>query len=294
MNYLCYPDELGIYEKIKYKFSIRSLNNSYMEILMRLDMNESIINLRSIKGAVSTIGRYYGFENNLDSLILNLNNWESSNLIKKIKEKTQQLYFSEKAEKVRLKRIITLLKILKIELEKTSIANKKNSLIMTLKKWENKKNIDKFKTLQSLENDYCYHYLDKKYDDFIKIRRVLEKIIKKEECQDYILNLERLINSLKIYELPSQIREMASKIKIEQDLEVKEEKKGKLVDFINKKTEDKRYQYIYNESDWTLWIEEVKEIGIEVNLEKKKVFLKEENKENIYEIINIDSESNLV
>ena len=279
MNYLCYPDKVGIYGEVSYKFEMQKINRQYKGIIDTFNKKNCEYN-NSNEKVYLMISSYYLIEKKfinlvtkeeLEKLINLIDEEKNPNIIMELKNRSLYLFFSEKAERIKLKRIITLLNILKIELSKKGIIGKKNSLIISVKEWEK---INKSKFIEKIRYDYCYDYFDKKCEDFKEMRINLEKLIEGEKSKEYMLGLESLIRSLKIHELPSQIRETISKIEIEQDVNKKEKKTYELIDFINERTSDKKYQYIYNDS-WNSWIDKAKEIKIEVDLENKKVKLQD-------------------
>jgi len=276
MNYLCNPNSYKLYKESSYKFETQKISMQYRTLIDKFNSKNSKYNNLN-EDIYWMISSYYIVNNQyidnitekeIVSLIDLIDERKSPNIIMGLKDRSLDLFFSEEAERVKLKRMIALLNILKIEINKQNMENRKEGLIITVEEWKNMDNRDKFKALQKLEDNYCYNYYDKKYEDFEKVTRVLEKIIEKEKSEEFILKLESLIESLKIHEFPCQIIDMASKLNIEQDLE----KKIELIDFINEKAKIENYKYIYS---WDLWIDKVKEIGIEVDLEKKKVFLKQ-------------------
>lgn len=285
MNYLSNPESYKFYEITSYKFETQKINMQYRELINKFshgntkynNLNEDIHMMISEYYNPLMNKNYSGevTEEHIVSLIDLMDEENNPNIIMDLKGRSSDLFFSERAERIKLKRMRTLLNILKIEINKRNIENKKESLVITVEQWKNMENRDKFKVLQKLKDDYCYNYYDKKYGNFEKVTRVLEKIIKDEKNEEFILKLESLIESLKMHELPCQIIDMASKIKMEQNSEIKEEKKGELIDFINEKAKTENYQDIYS---WDLWIDKVKGIGIEVDLANKTVKKKKNDK----------------
>lgn len=274
LNYLTYPDNLGIFESIKYKFNNENIYMMYRELedILRPRRSRSHNELGDM---LKTIIVYYYFEKEnfieMQEIYRNVNLDEINEMIDKIKPKEEMLKRRkeenissiEKAENIIYDMVLNFLMIIKINMEKKEV-----TIIdeVKLENWEEYDLKQKEELLNIVENDF--ENIKEKFREslnsnlFVAIKKksdLLKNIIEKEEDQRLILKLDDLIRVIEYKLIPFEIFKKVNDINIKVDSNEKISLRAKLLNFIKIRSKEKRYQHIFN---WSEIIEKLGEIGI--------------------------------
>lgn len=303
LNYITYPDKLGIHEKINYKFKIESkyeekgLLNQYSDLLKLLDdvINSSF----SIRNRSEFFRELVVFRNTI--LIFseltkqpNLSSKEISELYRRyseeftiddiqklkniIKSRGKSNYIKVELEEKIFERLLNLLEIIKINLTRSTETKKSNKILERLEKYNEEK--DENKKVKFLDKILWQIREEKKVLSSKELQGIngsLNQIMESEANFKLLLELNKLKEKCEIRIFPKQIKEKSEEIlniDINNDKEKFERIKKELIDFINGKVKEVRWQYIFDDL-WNEDLEKLKEIGIEVD--KEKYLVKEES-----------------
>lgn len=293
LNYLTYPNELGIFKDIKYKFKIESkheekgLLNQYSNLLKLLDdaINSSFSTrnrrefFRELVGFRNTILVFFELTKNPNlsyKEILEL--YEkypkkfTINDIEKLKDKIENRvksnYITKELEGKIFERLLNLLEILKKNLSRSNIIIKSNKILEDLEQYNGGKDgNDKIKFLDKILWQIPEEKEILSSEEIQKINCSLDKIMESESDFELLFKLNEFKNECKIYIFPKQIKELSEEIldiNKNGDKEKYEIKKEELIKFVNEKLKEIRWQYIFNGS-WDKDLEKFKEIGVEID-----------------------------
>lgn len=276
LNYLTYPDNLGIFENIKYKFNNEIIYMMYRELedILRPRRSRSHNELGDM---LKTIIIYYYFEKEnfieMQEIYRNVNLDEINEMIDKIKPKEEILKRRKekdissitKVENIIYDMVLNFLMIIKINMEKKELTIIEE---LKLKNWEEYDLKQKEELLNIVENDF--ESIKEKFREspnstlFMAIKKksdLLKNIIEKEEDQRLILKLDDLIRVIEYRLVEFEILKKANDINIELDNDKRKSLKKELLSFIKIKSKEERLQYIFS---WHEIIEKLGKIGIVV------------------------------
>ena len=276
LNYLTYPNELGVFKNIKYKFNDEVIYMMYreLEVILRPGRSRSRNELRDM---LETINVYYYLKKEnyyVLEMSRNVNLDEINELIEKIKEKEDILKIRKekevssiyKAEDIIYDMVLNFLRIIKSNMEKqeTTIVEE-----LSLGNWEEYDFKQKENLLKILENSFeDIKELSRENSDFTLFTEVkeesdlLKSLIEKEENQTIILKLAYLIKTIEYRLVEFEIFKKVNDINMEVYSDKKISLRKKLLSFIKEKSKEERLQYMFNRQHWDGWMKEVEKIGI--------------------------------
>lgn len=293
LNYLTYPNELGIFKDIKYKFKIESKHeekgilNIYSNLLKLLD--DAINSSSSTRNRGEFFRELVGFRNTILVFFELTKNPNLSykeilelyekypkkftiNDIEKLKDKIENRvksnYITKELEEKIFERLLNLLEILKKNLSRSNIIIKSNKILENLEKYNGGKDRnDKIKFLDKILRQITEEKEILSSEEMQKINDSLDKIMKSESDFELLFKLNEFKNECEINIFPKQIKELSEKIldiNKNNDKEKYEIKKEELIKFVNEKLKEIRWQYIFN-GIWDKDLEKLKEIGVEID-----------------------------
>jgi len=290
MNHLNYHNSIGIYKKVKYKFDSEKILNIYFDIIKILGSkiySEDFYHLKSLKSLngfyfKNTINDYckatqnhkYAYERQeLGSPKKELTLSDIGELKRSIEVREKGIFFEgiEKIEDLFFLELENLINILEVEIKKTKEDLIEKNYDIDLEEWKSGKDNEKYKLLERLE--YPSKDDDTKSEELKKIKNNLTDLINIEEDKVLLLELNSRRNSFEMYIFPREVKERVISIKKEEKSERKTKEIDELLEYINQKLKEKRWQYILN-GHWDYYLSDFEELNIEVDSSNMKVKLK--------------------
>lgn len=284
MNYLTYPDEVGIYGKVSYKFDITIIMNQYEPSLKKLfiileykkDIVEEKGRILTLEKFQEIVGEYLSMDKFWEKQLI-------PSVLKELKIQIENHHhpkfkLRKKVEDSISKDLISILDILKEEFDKVETLEEE-SIESKVQDWKKKKVNEKMKLL----NDICSSNNIQGRRNFNvgkgkKILNLLNKVLEEENSREMLFFIDEIISGYKNYIFNTEVKEMIDKNTHEKQIsksvtkriDSTKEELGEIIEFINESRKNDpsliifgdNYPDDYKDLDARLTINSLERIGI--------------------------------